>query len=284
MLYSPWQPNYETVDLWWDGDTSAVSYELYRSDDATVDDTDTLVYADSHDATLDTTIAPDTMYYYAVRAVNAAGASGFSNVEAITTDPEPTQAPTNPHITASNETNGSVDLDFGADGAASYEVYRSTDATVDDTDTLVYNGSDASIVDTDLSPNTTYYYAVRGINVAGTGVFSDPPTSVTTTNATPGTPLVSMPDADDYRVRLEWADVAGGVEYNVYRATDSAGPWDDTNLLDVVGSASGGTLQYYDWDIDSANQYYYAVRGVNGSVEGTLSNVVRAGGISLIIE
>lgn len=114
---------------------------------------------------------------YKVVSENCQGESDKSDASpAIAPDFRP-QAPTGLSASAVNEFDITLDWNApddcpalsctpagtGASGIAQYELYRSTDSTVDETDVLVCTcpGSTLSVEDTGLADDTTYHYAMR---------------------------------------------------------------------------------------------------------------------------
>lgn len=268
------------VDLSW-SDASA-EYEVYRSTTSPVGTGDTLVYSGISRAFTDDSVSASETYYYAVRARNYAGDSGLSDEQMVTTSEAPGAAPSGLTMSATPVSTVAIDLAFSALEANTYTVYRSTDETVDATDTEIYSGSATSFQDTGLEPATQYWYACEATNSVGsTNNFAAPATTTTDALTTPAAPTVEMTGVGDDYVDLMWSSLADATEYRVYRSESDTGPWDESTLLATVPS---GTTSYRDNDLAAVDAYYYAVRGVNDTVEGALSNVVRAAIIEVIVE
>ena len=92
----------------------------------------------------------------------------------------------------------SINLSWSANATATgtppYKVYRSTTAgfTVNTaTDTPIATPSTNSYNDTGLTPSTTYYYRVAGVNASGTGTPSDIASATTATGSDTTPPTVS---------------------------------------------------------------------------------------------
>lgn len=273
-----------TVDLSW-SDQSA-QYEVYRSTDSSVDENDTLVYPTEVPgvdlAFTDEGLTPEQTYYYAVRAANYAGTSGFSNVDWVTTDTAPVAAPSLLSMTATAVSTVAIDVWYGATDADTYTVYRSTDATVDATDIEIYSGPATYVQDTGLDPNTPYWYGFVATNSVGsTDNFGTPETATTYSTSTPAAPVLDLTGVGDDYVDLWWSSLADETEYRLYRSESDAGPWDATTLLATLPA---DTTNYRDDNLAEVDAYYYAVRGVNDTVEGDISNVVRAAIVEVIVE
>ncbi|WP_231506179.1 fibronectin type III domain-containing protein [Paenibacillus sp. UNC451MF] len=126
-------------------------------------------------------------YFFVVAAVNEVGQSGNSvEVTAVPVQSPPPSAPAGLKATAGQ---GQVTLFWNAvNGAASYNVKRSTDGS--SFTTIASGVTTNSYVNTGLTNNTQYYYAVTAVNSNGESV---PSASVT---ATP----VESPPVEQYNL------------------------------------------------------------------------------------
>ena len=153
----------------WDSSVGTTSYEIYRADAANgtqslLDSTSGLTYDD-------TTATTGVPYYYWVKACGSTGCSDFSSYDAGWRNFTP---PTN--VIASDGTYPDkivITWDPNS-GASSYKVYRAT--TLDGTQILIGNPSQASFDDESVSPGIRYYYWVVTCNALGCSLFSDPDT------------------------------------------------------------------------------------------------------------
>jgi fibronectin type 3 domain-containing protein len=155
------------VTLSWNASTGATSYNVYRS---TTSGGETLLASgDTSISYTDNAVTNGTTYYYEVKAVNSAGASGFSNEVSATPQVSAPPAPTGLAATAGN---GQVTLGWNASsGATSYNLYR---GTASGAETLLASGlTGTSFTDTSVVNGTTYYYIVRAVNAGGTSTASN---------------------------------------------------------------------------------------------------------------
>ncbi len=213
----------------------------------------------------DSTASGGLTYYYRVRATNAAGDSGYSDI--ATAPPlTPPIAPTN--LTAVATPSNSVNLAWtdNSNNEAGFELNRSTDGT---TWALVINGEDdvPSYTDSGLAPGATYYYRVRAINAAGNSPWSN--TATVTLAAT--SQIVYLSD-------LTWASATNGwgpVEKDMSNGGQNAGDGHPLTLNGViytkglgVNSIStiiynlGGAYATFQTDMGVDDE-----EGVNGSVD-----------------
>lgn len=120
-----------------------------------------------------TGLIPATQYYYRLRAVNAAGASAYSNVGSATTDNIPVPAmPEN--FTAVPIAPDVVQLRWSAVSANAREVIIERSKGV--TTQFVQIGKVAANVlqfqDTDSLANTDYFYRIKAVNAGGSSPYS----------------------------------------------------------------------------------------------------------------
>ena len=122
----------------------------------------------------DTELTPNTKYYYRVKAYNVIGESGYSNtVEAVT---KPTTsalvAPTDLVAQGISTTEIRLTWKDNSDNEDGFKIERKTDST--DWDEIKTVGANITeYIDTELSPNTNYYYRVKAYNVIGESDYSN---------------------------------------------------------------------------------------------------------------
>lgn len=172
------------VTVTWDAVAIASSYEVWRQ---AVGDSDPAIrIADGIGSTTftDTTAAAGTTSFYWARAVNACGSGDFSETVIGSTATAAPSAATG--LSATDGTIcGSVRLSWNpADGAASYQVWRSA---TDDPTTAVQVETVAAIsfTDSEIDTSVTLFYWVTATNGCGVSEFSIPDR---------GAPGIGLPD------------------------------------------------------------------------------------------
>ena len=116
-----------------------------------------------------------------------------------------------------------------------------------------------------VSMGSTYYAGIA-IN-SGSATFDNvfyTNAAVTGNFAPPAAPANLTATVNGPQVYLVWTPVANALDYNVKRATASAGPY--TNI-----AASVSATAFYDTTAAAGTTYYYAVSAVNGGGESTNS-------------
>ena len=137
-------------------------------------------------------------------------------------------------------------------GAASYQVYRIVDFTVEDY-TLLGTTKSTTFTDKTAKTGTTYTFAVKAVNANGesmtsssyAGKLSSRPANVT---------LVSA-KAVSGGIQVTWKEAAGAATYKVYRK-DAANP--DWTALTTTATGTS----YVDKTAKAGVKYTYTVRGV----------------------
>jgi titin len=168
---------------WTDNASNETSYKVYRRDGTYI--VFGQVSPDLPAGTTswqDTTVAPSSYYTYVVKAVNAAGDSGWSNEAAVTTPAAPIPvpaAPTNLVATAGSPTIVKLTWTDNATNESAYLVERAVGAGA-----FVPLGSELSAGTTEWGdmnamPSTSYRYRVKARNVGGDSAWSNE-ASVTT--------------------------------------------------------------------------------------------------------
>jgi len=177
VVANPGGSNTEAQLTWTDNATNETQYEFQRSTSSTFATID-VARTGNADSELyvDWGLKTGTQYYYRLRASNASGASAWQTVayKSPSAGTVPA-APTGLKVMTVAGNSGELSLSWtDATGLADYYVIeRSTSATFATYTTLedvsYYTGP---YIDWGLSPNTTYYYRVKGVNAAGSSGYS----------------------------------------------------------------------------------------------------------------
>lgn len=171
------------INLTWSPVQDAIAYAVFRS--TTPSGTYQYVGTTSDPAFGDTGLTPSTTYYYRVAAIIGGMEGSQSAYVAATTYPAVYVPPTPADVQAQalSCTKNLITWTASA-GAEGYHVYRSE--SLSGPYQLVGITASTTIIDTGLSPCTTYYYFVQ----AYTGdQFSSPSTPVSATTPSCGSPV-----------------------------------------------------------------------------------------------
>ncbi|MBD9207127.1 MAG: hypothetical protein EGQ40_04875 [Clostridiales bacterium] len=235
----------------WTKVSGAAQYEVYRSATGKANSfsiirrTSALTYTDVNAAAGNT-------YYYVVRAINGSVKSAFCAAQSIQYAVASLTAPT---MTLTSAASGQPVVSWTkVNGAAQYEVYRSTNGK---NFSIVRRTAALSYTDTSAAAGTTYYYQVRAINGSVKSAFCAAQ-SIQYAVASLNAPTMTLTSAASGQPVVSWTKVNGAAQYEVYRSTNGK------NFSIVRRTAA---LSYTDTSAAAGTTYYYQVRAINGSVK-----------------
>lgn len=122
----------------------------------------------------DANVAYGIQYSYRIRAYNADGYSGYSNVLQITSlKPDPPKAPSS--LTSKTCTDKSITIswDDNSNDEDGFVVVRQSTENPEDAVSISVQPNDTLYVDNDVKPSTTYIYTVQAVNDAGASQLSN---------------------------------------------------------------------------------------------------------------
>ena len=256
--------------VWADGPDNETGFKLERSLDG---NTWTKIADLPANATTyqNTGLTPNTRYFYRVRAVNAVGQSGYSNVADETTPDVPPAAPARLMATAVPISQINLAWADLSNNERGFEVERSSSATGSFTNVASLPANTTSYEDKNLTDNTQYCYRVRAVNPAGPSAYTDP-VCATTPLAPPATPGGLTAQVFDYdQIKLNWTPLGPkAVTVIIERATDPNGPF--TEIKQQPAGQTGDT----DMGLKEFTTYYYRIKAVNAAGMSGYSNVTSA--------
>jgi fibronectin type 3 domain-containing protein/dihydrofolate reductase len=243
------------ITVSWTGNNEATSYQIYRN---TINSITNLaaIATPTNTSYEDTGLTADTTYYYWVKACkrNSQGrddCSDFSQVASKTTLVVIPSAPTDLSLTA--DSSSQLTVSWIGNGAHSYEIYRNTSNSTAGS-TAIATPSDAAYVNTELEPNTTYYYWVKACNANTSGKrcsdFSQV-ASKTTLVVIPSVPTGLILTVDSAsQITVQWDRVAGAEYYEVYRNISDS----NTSLTAIATTTN---VSYEDTGLTADTNYYW---------------------------
>jgi len=246
-------PGINQLTVTWEECGGASSYEVYHSTSLTAPYIPS-VTSDKTSAVI-ANLENGTLYYIWVRAVNSAGKSNYSPVEAGIPS-LPTAAPNAPAIPILVAGNRELTVSWQAvELAAVYEVWFGTSG---DSALAQQYGDDISggvteTIITDLTNETTYYVWIKAKNIIGTSGFSPPanakPSVFAVLPETPDTPTIVTGNRE---LTVSWQAAEGALVYEMWvgMANDPGAAEKDgedisgTSVI-LTGLENGAT--YYIW-------------------------------------
>jgi fibronectin type 3 domain-containing protein len=249
----------EQITIAWEHNELLTTYKLYRSTVNDVDSADEIQTEISDTQFIDDALAtvfglvPGIDYYYWVKADNQCGESTFSNPGALglATDSIIT-APDEVYASSTCET---IILNWSAvEGANKYQVTKYIDNTPGAPGSLIYEGGQTLLSDSDVESGLTYYYEVAAVNAC---TISDVTDLVDSSPSAPAPPTqVNATDSSancQVTVTWVWPVDAPDASFRIYRGIDA----DPSNAL-PVGDTSSTT-----WvDVTPLSTAYYFVRAL----------------------
>lgn len=210
-----------TVFLNWTDSDTETSYEVERSTVSAAGPF-TRSYSWPADVTgeRDFSLISNTTHYYRMRAVNASGSSVFVSTSVVTPDWLPIQ-PAGFQAGAVQSDRVTLVWEDWSNNEIFFDV-RYSQAQNFAPETQLSTGANAtSMVVTNLTPDTTYYFRARTCGGAGCSSFA-PALTARTLIAPPAVPgALSLTALSSSQIRLNWADVSGETSYRLERSLDN---------------------------------------------------------------
>jgi len=212
----------------------------------------------------DYNLAPNTEYYYRVRAYNGSVYSAYSNEVSMTT--QTLNAPSS--LTAAALSSSQIKLTWTDNSSDETYFYIERKTVASGTySTLTYVGANVTTyTDSSVSDNTEYYYRVRAYNGGGYSAYSNEAgatTPILPLNAPSNLTAAALSSCE---IRLTWADNSSETNFYIERKTGASGTY---SYLTYVGA---NVTTYTDFSLLENTEYYYRVRAYNGGAYSAYSN------------
>ena len=187
-------------------------------------------------------------------------------------NPSPS-APNKPiNLTATKQGTTSIKLTWKQNSnSTKYKIYRTTNSDGSNY-TEVKEITDVTTVNwinTDLDPNTTYYYKITALNDIGESDYSAEASAKTDPLPPPAPTGVTATALATTTVRITWNEVKNITKYKIYRSETENGVYSTITTIEDATATS-----YTNNNVRSGRTYYYKVAAVGEGGEGPRSVAV----------
>jgi len=257
------------IDLTWnDTSDNETGFQVERSPDGLAW-TPLITTTDNVTSYTDAGLACGTAYHYRVRAYNAGGSSGYSNVADSTTVVCAMAAPTDLSAVTISQTEITLTWTDASDNETGFQVERSPDGLTW-TPLVTTTANVTSYIDARLACGTLYHYRVRAYNAGGTSAYSAT-AHATTAVCTPAAPTdLSAVTVSQTQVDLTWTDASDNeTGFQVERSPDGLA-W--TPLVTTTENITS----YADMGLVCGTTYTYRVWAYNAGGNSGYDNTTNA--------
>ena len=214
-------------------------------------------------------LAPNTRYYYRIRATNGTIDSAYSNEPFATTLLDAPAAPSNLTITSLLSNKIILSWTDNSNNETGFKIQRKIGATGSYVDIVTTAANITGYNDSLVADGTLYCYRVCATNATGDSAFSN--------EACGTTPLAKPTSAtatavSSSQINLTWIDnSASETGYKIERKTTVNGTYAQ------IAQVGANVQSYPDTNGLAPNtRYYYRIRATNGTIDSDYSNAPSA--------
>ena len=247
---------------WADNSTIETGFKIERATSSAGTYTQIATVGASVKTYSNTGLSPATTYYFRVRAYNASGNSGYSNIANATTKDVAPAAPT--ALTATGVSSTQINLAWtqNSGNETGFKIERGTDGT-NFTQVATVGVNVVTYSDNTLLPNTQYYYRVRAYNSIGDSAYSNIASDLTGPAAPTGLTATTISSS---QIDLAWTDNSGNENgFKIERGTASAGPFT------TIATNAVGATTFSNTGLSANTAYYYRVAAYNANGNSSYS-------------
>ena len=218
----------------------------------------------------DTGLAPNTGYFYRVRAKNNGGASGYSNEAKAVTLPNVPVTPTKLKAVTLNQTQINLTWADSAKNETGFKIERKT-VTGDYVQAAAVGANITSYADNALTQDTEYFYRVRAFNAGGHSDYSAEAGAITLPNIPKPPGGLTAITKTSAQIDLVWADSSNNeTGFRIERKTGLAGTFAE------VGTVAANVTGYSNLGLNANTRYFFRVRAFNRGGQSVYSSATEA--------
>lgn len=261
-------PTFQIQLNWIDGSNNETGFEIERSTD-NVNFTKIAATTANITQYVNSGLAAETRYYYRVRAINAVGPSGYTNVANAITNPSPPTTPGN--LTATTASASQINLNWAdhSNNETGFELERSQDG-INFSKIADAAANTTSFASSGLNPNTQYWYRIRAKNNGGTSGYSNI-ANAATRDIAPALPqnLSAIP-ISNIQINLNWTDNSRNeTGFEVERSVDGSN-------FSKIADLGANVTSYENSGLSTLTKYWYRLRARNTIGYSPYSNIAEA--------
>lgn len=205
-----------------------------------------------------TGLAPDTQYFYRVRAVNPGGSSAYTVEGSAATLNIPPTAPAALTAISNSPTKISLSWTDASNNETSFEIERSLSAGSGFALVTTTAANVTAWADTGLTENTLYFYRVKAINDAGSSPYSPEANATTFTNPPLAPTTLLAVATSSSQVDLTWSDASDNeTGFQVERSLTTA------SGFTLITTVPPNTTGYSNAGLTGDTHYFFRVKAVN---------------------
>jgi hypothetical protein len=255
---------------WTDNSNNESGFKIERSPNGTSSWTQIASVGANESAYSNTSLSCGTTYYYRVRAYNAGGDSGYSNMANTTTVICTPAAPSNLTTIAVSQTRIDLAWTDNSNNESGFKIERSLDDIIW-TQVATVSTNITSYSNSGLDCGTDYYYRVRGYNAGGDSDYSNIAGSVTVVCVPAAPSNLTATPVSQTQISLAWVDNSTNESgFKIERSPNGPSDWAQ------IGTVGANVTTYNNTSLDCDTTYHYRVRAYNIGGDSGYSNAANA--------
>jgi len=218
----------------------------------------------------DAGLAPNTSYFYRVRATNTGGPSGYSNEAGTATLPNAPFAPARLRAVPLSQTQVNLAWADSSNNETGFKIERKT-ITDNYTQIATLGANVTSYVDNGLQQDTEYFYRVRAYNSGGHSDYSGEANAITLPNIPNPPGSLTATTKSSNQLDLVWADSSNNeAGFKIERKVGLVG------VFVEIATVGAKVTSFSNLGLIANTRYFFRVRAYNRGGNSAYSNTAEA--------